>query len=188
MVEEGDAGAEKAAARGALRGAAASVGDLAVERVIDRFVAEYVQVKAGPKLAYEMERLLRYDVVPAWNGRQITSITEADVEALLEKIVARGAPLVANRVLIVLKTMFRWRPVRRLVWVSPCSDVERPVAEIPRDRVLSNDELCDAYIAAGDPSLGQYGKIFQLLILTGKRKSEVSGCAGLSFHLAKGRG
>ena len=70
--------------------------------------------------------------------------------------------------------MFRWRPIRRIVGPSPCADIERPVIEIPRDRVLTNDELRDTYIAAEDPSLGQYGQIFRLLILTGKRKSEVA--------------
>ena len=153
--------------------------------MIDRFIAEYVAVKAGPKSAYEMERLLRHDVLPAWKGRAITSITESDVEALLEKIVARGAPLVANRVLVVLKTMFRWRPLRRLVGPSPCADVERPTAELPRDRVLSNEELRDSYLAAADHSLGQYGQIFRLLILTGKRKSEVSGMRWSELSLSE---
>ena len=161
-----DPAAEKAAVKGALRASTekASAGEFPVERVIDRFVAEYVAVKAGPKSAYKMERLLRHDVIPVWKGRQITSITESDIEALLKKIVARGAPLIANRVLVVLKTLFRWRPVRRLVGPSPCADVERPTSEIPRDRVLSNEELRGSYLAAADPSLGQYGQIFQLLI------------------------
>ena len=119
-------------------------------------------------------------------GRQITSITESDIEALLEKIIVRGAPLVANRVLVVLKTMFSWRPVRRLVGPSPCADIERSVAEIPRDRVLSNEEIRDAYIATKDLSLGQYGQIFRLLILTGKRKSEVSGMRWSELNLDAG--
>jgi integrase len=154
--------------------------------VIDRFIAEYVAVKAGPRSAYEMERLLRHDVIPAWGGRQIASITESDIETLLEKIVTRGSPMTANKVLSVLKTMFAWRPVRRLVGPSPCADIDKPVAEIPRDRVLSNDELRDAYIAAADPSLGSYGAIFRLLILTGKRKSEVAGMRWSELSLGDG--
>ena len=111
-----------------------------------------------------MTRLLRHDVVPAWRGRQITSITESDIETLLDRIVARGSPTVANKVLSVLKTMFSWRPVRRPVGPSPCADTSALSAEIPRDRVLSNEELAANFIAAKDPLAGLYRRIFCLLI------------------------
>ena len=182
LADGRDPAAEKQAAKGTLKAGR----ELAVARVTDRFIAEYIEVKAGPKSAYEMTRLLRHDVVPAWGSRQIASITESDIEALLDKIVARGSPMVANKVLSVLKTMFSWRPIRRLVGPSPCADIERPVAEIPRDRVLTNEELRDSYLAAADPSLGQYGRIFRLLILTGKRKSEVAGMRWSELSLKDG--
>ena len=88
LADGRDPAAEKQAAKGALRASTAekaAANELAAERVIDRFIAEYIEVRAGPRSAYEMARLFRHDVVPAWKGRQIASITETDIETLSKK-------------------------------------------------------------------------------------------------------
>ena len=59
LADGRDPAAEKKAAKGR------AVDALTVDQVVARFVAEYIAVRAGPRSAYEMERLLRHDVLPA---------------------------------------------------------------------------------------------------------------------------
>jgi integrase len=57
-----------------------------------------------------------------------------------------------------------------------------PTKEVPRDRVLSDEELARVILAArqlGDP----YGGIVELLALTGQRREEAARCIWDEFDL-----
>ncbi len=101
-------------------------------------------------------------VVKAWAGK-IGEITRRDVIELIDGIVDRGAPIMANRTLSLVKTLFAWARERDIVVHSPCDGVRRPAPETPRDRVLEDDELAAVWRAAN--SIGYpFGPIVKLLI------------------------
>ena len=72
--------------------------DDSVEAIVERFIERHLKRNYRPKPLKEAERLLRVHVVAAWRRRAIGSITRKDVRDMLDKIVAGGAPIVANRV------------------------------------------------------------------------------------------
>jgi integrase len=112
-------------------------------------------------------------LVAKWGNRKIGDIGRRDVIAVLDNIAA-GAPVVANRTLAHLKTLFNWAVARDLIGISPCAGVEPPGDETSRDRMLDDGELRAVWKAAGE--LGRpFGSITQLLILTGQRREEVAG-------------
>ena len=92
---------------------------------------------------------------------------------MLDEIVDRGAPIVANRTLAVFRRLCNWAVERGVVDASPCDKIKVPAAEESRDRVLSDDEVRLAWTAF--ERLGwPFGQIAQLLLLTGARRDEIA--------------
>ena len=112
--------------------------------------------------------------MPRWGKRPIASITQRDVIELLDLIVDRGPPVLANRVLAIVRKLFNWCCERGTLQTSPCDRVKAPAPELKRDRVLTDAELALIWNGAG--SLGYpFGPFTQLLILIGQRREEVAG-------------
>jgi integrase len=123
------------------------------------------QLKAST--AHEVRRLLSKEIPASWSKRD-------HLHKLLDDIVARGAPITANRVRAWLGKFFEWAKGRDIIAINPVSDIDRPASEMSRDRVLSDSELKSVWIAS--ESLGfPYKEFIRLLILTSARLSEVAG-------------
>jgi integrase len=112
--------------------------------------------------------------VAEWKNRTLPSMTPADVRGLLDGLVEKG-PVMANRTLTALKTCFTWH-VRRApdtMAKSPCDGVDAPSPEgSGRDRTLTDAELAALWRAA-DATSYPFGRMVQMLILTGCRRDEV---------------
>jgi integrase len=137
----------------------------AVEQFLARHCKNY---RARPRK--EAERLLRLYIVGPLSGRRLDTITRADVRTVLDGI---GAPVVANRVHSVTRTLFNWAVESDLLANSPMAGIKAPHPERSRDRVLTDDELRAVWRAA-DKFGYPFGPIVQMLILTGQRRSEVA--------------
>jgi integrase len=121
-------------------------------------------------------------VLPRWRGRIIDSITKRDVLDVLDRVVAAGKPVAANRTFAVVRKLFNWCVARDIVAASPCIAVKRPAKEQTRDRVLSDDELRHVWRAA-DQVGAPLGSLVKLLILTGQRRDEVARMSWLELDL-----
>ena len=113
------------------------------------------------------------EVLSVWGGRTIHEITRRDVHDLLDRVVSRGSPITANRVLAAVRKMFAWAMSRDIVTASPCAGVPPPSSETSRDRVLSDDELRLIW-KASDVIDWPFGPVVQMLILTLQRRDEVA--------------
>ncbi len=143
-----------------------------VQVVAERFVERYAKVKN--KSWKQIEQRIKYEILPRWGKRPIASITQRDVIELLDSIVDRGSPVLANRVLAIVRKLFNWCCERGTLQTSPCDRVKAPAPESKRDRVLTDAELALIWNGAG--SLGYpFGPFTQLLILIGQRREEVAG-------------
>jgi len=78
--------------------------DVALETYIDLHVKSM-------KSKYEVERILRKDVIPFWKGRDINAITKAHILELIRSIKKKGHDTHANRVFANIR-------------VSPCTGIE----------------------------------------------------------------
>lgn len=112
---------------------------------------------------------------PIWTGRKAKDISSRDVKGLLDGIIQRGRPFLANRVRSTLVTMFVWAVESELLPASPCVNLRRRPKEPARDRVLSEGELRSLYhflaAAENDPA----SLALLLVLLTAQRPGEVSG-------------
>jgi integrase len=144
--------------------------------LIENVCAAYIERQAKPNTREaswrEVERILKREVIGSWAGRRLGDISRADIHVLLDGIVDRSAPVLANRTLAALRRVCNWAIGRGIIEASPCDRVKAPVIEQTRDRVLSDDEIrlaWQVFEGAGWP----FGNIAQLLLLTGARRDEV---------------
>ena len=56
----------------------------------------------------EISRILQRELIPAWQGRGLSSIGKSDVRALLASIMERGSPVMANRIRTAASGLFSW--------------------------------------------------------------------------------
>jgi integrase len=136
-----------------------------------------------------VERELRREFIERWAKRTITSITPHDVIAVLDAAVTRGAPYQAHNLLGHIRRLFNWAIARGVYGLdrSPC-DRMKPKDVIGkkalRTRILRDVEI-QALWRATEQMGYPYGPLFQLLALTGQRKSEVSDARWSEFDLQR---
>jgi integrase len=144
----------------------------AIERTFGAVAKHWVEKVAKRKndsWQYQ-ERRLEIHVLPAWRDRKIVDIRRADVRSLLDGL--EGAVL-PNRVLALVKTIFRYALGQDWIEFSPAEGIRKPQVERERDRVLTMRDLAKIWMAAellGYP----FGPYIRLLILTAQRRTEVA--------------
>ena len=129
----------------------------------------------------ETERIIHHDILPKWKSRSIHEIGKRDVNDLLDRVVAGGSPVMANRVLAVLRKLFNWSVSRGIIGASPCAGISAPYREKARDRVLSDEELKSVITAARAVGI-PFGGIVQMLVFTAQRLNEVAGMQWSELH------
>ncbi|MBM4287112.1 MAG: DUF4102 domain-containing protein [Deltaproteobacteria bacterium] len=136
------------------------------------------------------KRVLDKDVLPGWGELKAKDITKRDVIELLDKIVDRGAPIMANRCFAIIRKMFRFGAKRGIVTASPCIDVDAPAQENQRDRVLSADEIrsfWNSLDGEGMKGVNPFIKLaLKLELVTAQRKGECCAAAWEEIDLEDG--
>jgi len=152
-------------------------------------VDEYLEKWAKPRKRSwrEDQRILQRDVLPAWGQRKAREITKRDVLRLLDRIVDRGAGIMANRTLAVVRKMFNFAVGRDIVSVSPCLSIRAPAPEQQRDRVLTVDEICALWHALeGAKMMSEGSKLaLKLQLATAQRKAEIVTAAWNEIDLTE---
>jgi integrase len=139
--------------------------------------------------ADQIESDVRREIVSRWAERPIASITRGDVIALIRQIADR-APYSARNVFAACRAMFNWALNEDAYGLAnnPCAGVR--VDEVigqdreARERVLTDAELravWHASVRMGFP----WGTCFQLLLLTGCRRSEIAEARWSEFDEAE---
>lgn len=87
------------------------------------------------------ESTLDRDVLPYWKHRKVREITRRDVRLLLDRVVERGSPVSANRVLALVRGMFNFGIKHDWLEANPAALIPKPGKETSRERVLTEDEI-----------------------------------------------
>jgi integrase len=139
------------------------------------FVTEYLKVKTSevrPKTLSEIRRYLTGPTFKPLHDLPVDTIRRKDISARLIAITRDHGPSTAVRAREALHAFFVWSIEAGHVDQNPVVGTSKPKLESSRDRVLNNNEIVAVWRAAGDDA---YGKIVQLLILTGARRGEIGG-------------
>ncbi len=121
--------------------------------------------------AKAIHRYLEMHILPAWGGRDFTSINRGDVAKLLDGIEDRAGPVAATKALTHLSGIFNWYARRHDNYISPLvSGMARSsIKERARKRILSDDEIRSVWEVDGS-----YGAILKLSLLTAQRRDKVA--------------
>jgi integrase len=121
----------------------------------------------------EDARILESEMLPHWRNLKVQDVKRGDVRDLLERVVDRGAPIMANRTLQLVRKVFNFGIGRELVEVNPCAQLDRPAPTRQRDRVLSDDEIRKLWKAL-DAQPAEMAAVFKLRLITAQRGGEVA--------------
>lgn len=154
---------------------------------IDKLVQGFIESRRtkGRRSADEIKRVLDREIGKAWRARSVASITRADIHHVLDAIVARGSPIIANRTLAHIKTMFNWAKSRGIISQSPADSIEKPGEESSRERTPDDSELAEIWRAAAKLDW-PFEPAIKLLILTGQRREEVAQMRWSELKLVEG--
>lgn len=120
----------------------------------------------------ETERIFEKDILPAIGRKPIDEVSKEDVIKILDKVMARGSKVMANRTLAAIRKFLNWCIERDLIKFSPAYKISSPAKNLTRDRVLSDRELRDIWEASGEVGY-PFGHIVRFLMLTAQRRGEV---------------
>ena len=155
-------------------------------RITLRYVAnQYLKRKQGqlrPKSLKEAERYLLKSFRKL-HALPVHKITRRDVAVVLSDLAIK-APIAAGRGRAHLSALFTWAAGEGLLdGDNPVAGTNNPSPIVPRDRVLSDNELAAVWDACSD---NEGGRIVKLLILTGARRDEVGGMSWAELDRGNG--
>jgi integrase len=152
--------------------------DKAMEITVAKLCTEYIERHAKKfKRSWETdERILNHDVIPAWGKRRAADIVKRDVVLLLEKIVDRGSPVMANNTFAVIRKMFNFAVERDILPHTPCYGVKPPAPKVSRERALSEAEIKTFWSNLdGCAMSAEIMRALKLILTTAQRPGEVIG-------------
>ena len=170
---------------------------LTVEEVAERYLLRHARRENRERTWRETARILGFKVdaespekfvktgngvIAAWKGVAIAEIKREDVIELINQIVDRGSPKMANRTLAWIRRMFNWAESQNIKTCSPCDKVVMPASETKRKRKLNDDEIRILWHAC-DAVDQPFGPLTKLLILTVQRRAEVATMAKRELDL-----
>jgi integrase len=141
-----------------------------VGSVTDAYLTGYAAKRLKPGTFTDVERYLRRHWAPL-RELPVRRVTRGDVAARLARIAEDNGGYASNRARVALSAVYAWAIAEGLTDANPVVGTRKAIEEIPRDRVLSDEELAAIWRQAGETD---YGVIIRLLILTGQRREEVA--------------
>jgi len=149
-----------------------------IEELANYWYKTYISLKR--KSPEQVHRTINSDIIPLLGNITLNDITTRKVTIALDKIVARPAPVQANRTFSALKQMFNYAISKGIyIGVNPLHGTKYTDIggkEEPRERNLSICELKEVllYLDSNRHRMPKYSVIaIKLLILIGGRVAEV---------------
>ena len=115
------------------------------------------------------DRLVRRYALPYWGKLQASSISRADVKAMMRRI---EAPILANQTLANVSAVFTWAVREEILPSNPCKLVARNAVH-SRERVLADSEVPRFWATFDDAGL-VVSSALKTILLTGQRPGEVA--------------
>ena len=140
----------------------------------DEAVTEYlteVAAKRKPRThdsyKYALNRHFKYGTT------KLSELRPHDLHKNLDRLLNR--PAEQQHAFVALRAFIRWAYRKHYLERNPMDRMRAPHPYVPRERVLTDEELKKVWHAAGDDV---FGRIVKMLILTGQREGEVVKLTG----------
>ena len=140
----------------------------------ERYLVEHA--RRHKRSHYKDTSNLALHVLPYWKSRPAAEIDRADVIEVVERLVAAGKPVTANRVQSVISKVFSFGIDASMLKFNPCFRMKKRGVEKARTRVLTDDEIRLFWPGIIEPDRVRLtGLGLRLALLTAARVSEIMG-------------
>lgn len=159
---------------------AAEAAELSVGAMLDLWLAQ----KSGLKTNADDRKMMLRDVMAPEDvdhplgAIRLGKVGKRDVARVIDRIINRGSPVTATRLLRRLNAAFVWAIGRGYLTANPCAGIEAPTnyRERARERVLDTMELRAFFATLPATYLPlSFKRILHLQALLGQRLGEVCG-------------
>ena len=144
-----------------------------LDALCDEWLAKYAMAESTRNMR---ESILRRDLLPEYGRRLPSEFTEADLRALCQKIVDRGAPATAVHLLEIVMAVYAWAKARGAKYDNPADGIKpSSIATFKaKDRALSPAEIGLFFgLLERVATLPTIRLALRLVLLTMVRKSEL---------------
>jgi integrase len=161
--------------------------DNTVKALVMSWVTGYVE--RSRKNAKQIRQQIDADIIPLLGDHQLDQLQTIQISQALDKIVSRGAPVHANRVLSTLKQVFNYGVSRGNMPINPAANIRAKDiggAEKPRERFLTINEIKKLwlFLDSDDSKMMPHTKYaIKLILLTGVRTAELRLATWNEFDL-----
>lgn len=148
-----------------------------VKDLVNRWFTNYIAKHRKQPL--QVRQLINADIIPLLGERDIQELEAKDITKELDKIVARGSNVHANKVLSAIKQAFNYAVSRGELKANPATFIRaRDIGGIekPRERFLNLDEIKQLWLFLSEGKHGvslQIINAIKILLLTGVRTGEL---------------
>lgn len=162
------------------------------EKLARRYMIEHARKNArGAKRSQwtdSAQRILNTDILPVLGRHRASAITRQQVMEAVETVADRGAYVMADHVLGLIRAIYNWSIGTGRLEVNPTLGLKKRNVARPRNRVLSVDEIRSFWQALESrPKLSaEIRDALKLQLLLGIRISEVLGAAMSEIDLHGG--
>jgi integrase len=156
---------------------------------LDQLLDQYLASHPSPDAAWT--KLCRHyfnkDVRPLIGHVKLPDLTRQHIRQVLNAVKDRGAKATVNRTLAALRRALSWALAEDLIAVNPASGIVTNIAETPKDRALSQDEIRQFWNALDNAPIGERTRLaLRLVLATGQRPGEVCGARKAEIDLVAG--
>jgi len=147
-------------------------------------VERYLLRKKGsmkPRSFIEDQRYLLKCALPL-HKLSLSDIDRRTIAVLLGQVETASGPIARNRLRSSLSAFFAWAIAEGLNEQNPVTGTSRADEGRGRDRVLTHDELRKLWRGLGSD---RFSEIVRLLLLTGQRRTEISGLTWAEANLER---
>jgi integrase len=157
---------------GATKRGESTAGPETIETVTADWIEHHLEER-GVITAKNKIRYLKNHILPAFPGREFSSIKRSEIRQLMRATKKTAGPVAADEVLSVMRGLCNWYAMDNDDYSSPIIKGMRLTStkERARDRVLTDEEIEALWaVKATTPAL----PIAKLLLLTGQRRTKVA--------------
>ena len=149
---------------------------------------EYLERHAAHKKSGDEDRrIIEKDLLPALGNCHLSEIGRRDVLRLVNGVKDRGAPIMANRTLTLIRTIFNFGIHQAIIESNPTAGIRLPSREHRRERVLSEEEIAVLWERLEHTGINEtICLVFRMILITAQRPGEVAGAEWRDIDLATG--
>ena len=157
----------------------------------ERYMAEHrrknVRGERQSRWTGEVQRLLEADILPTIGAHKAKAVTKHDVMGVVEAVADRGAHVLADKVLALIRSIYNWAGATGRLDINPTFGMRKRNVGKARQRTLSEVEIRELWLALKAPTefSHEISDALRLQLLLGVRIGEVLGASKGEIDLVK---